>query len=573
MKTKYFLVLFSCITLQIQAQWSLDTAATLESNLQISVIDSETDASGNIYITGEFRGTVDFDPDPMNSVNVTASDGSGNNLNQGFIAKYDSDLNLIWAKEIQTIYNNFATVTVRKISVNGAGNLVITALSGNVRLVFYYTTDGTLQWSYNGRFIANGNDLTLAGAELDDANNIYIYGELDASASSNLGYQILDAAGNILDFYNETRAAGRQPFVWRFDTNYNRLSYTFENDDIVIRDLISYNNDIYIVGEAQHPWMTSVYGLELRHPDNMNFNSNYGFMMKMNSSLAGVWVRSIGSEEMDEQVTHIAADANGLYIAGISGNHPAPTASGSAFFIRVRAQTFQMGAYYKSSKAFMMKFDLSGNIQWGRLIHGDERFTSANPSDIVVDQNNVYIAGNYNDTFEFNSTSSGSDIRTTSGNLDGYFVHYLQDGTYQNTYTFGNGNTDRLQSISLSGSNLYFTGYFTGTLDIDVSSNTQNIMSSNRASFITKNTENTLSTANFQINKNKLVVAPNPTQNFISIQTDMEILSITLYNASAQKVMTVRSAKTIDISHLNTGMYYAHITTNKGTVHKKINKL
>ncbi|WP_430411089.1 T9SS type A sorting domain-containing protein [Kordia sp.] len=473
---------------------------------------------------------------------------------------------------MQTVYNNFSAVTVRKLSVNDAGNLVITAFSGNVKLVFYYTTNGTLQWSYNGRFIANGNDLTLQGAILDNTDSIYMFGELNASSSSNLGYQILDASGNLLTFYNETRPAGRQPFVWKFDTNYNRLAYTFENDAIVIRDLKIYNNDIYIVGQALNYWMTNVYGLEVRHPDNLNFNSAYGFLMKMNSSLSGVWVRSIGSEEMDEGLTNIFIDANGIYISGFSGNHFAPTASGSAFYIRIRGQSFALGAFYKSTKTFLMKFDLSGTIQWGRLIYGNSRYTSAYASNIAVDQNNIYLSGSYNDTFEFNSTS-GSDTRTTSGDLDGYFVHYLQDGTYENTYTFGNSTTDRMSSVLISGTNLYFTGDFSGTIDADVSSTTQNIVSSNRSSFITKNSLNTLDIEDVFLSEKSLSVVPNPTKNSFTIQTEIQINHVEVYDVNARKVMEYAHQKTIDISNLPSGMYYVTINTAQGNIHKKIIKI
>gem|GEM_PF-2958212 len=53
-----------------------------------------TDEASNIYIAGNFSGTVDFDPD-VNTVNVTAAGNS-----DGFIARYDAAGNFSYARNI-----------------------------------------------------------------------------------------------------------------------------------------------------------------------------------------------------------------------------------------------------------------------------------------------------------------------------------------------------------------------------------------------------------------------------------------------------------------------------------------
>lgn len=66
---------------------------------------------------------------------------------------------------------------------------------------------------------------------------------------------------------------------------------------------------------------------------------------------------------------------------------------------------------------------------------------------------------------------------------------------------------------------------------------------------------------------------PNPTNNIITIITDDEIKSLTIYNALGVKVNFVQmNANTIDISSFARGLYYLSITNSKGIVTRKIIK-
>ncbi|MEY4926500.1 MAG: hypothetical protein RI894_936 [Bacteroidota bacterium] len=49
-------------------------------------------ATGSFYVAGTFGGTVDFDP----NAGVTNRSASSGNYQDGFIAKYDTDMNLLW---------------------------------------------------------------------------------------------------------------------------------------------------------------------------------------------------------------------------------------------------------------------------------------------------------------------------------------------------------------------------------------------------------------------------------------------------------------------------------------------
>src|SRR5688572_33038166 len=78
-----------------------------------------TDASGNIYTTGFFKGNVDFDPgqgiynlNPFDSVDL-------------YISKLDSSGKFLWVKQMDV---NFNTISARgkAITVDAVGNIFVT---------------------------------------------------------------------------------------------------------------------------------------------------------------------------------------------------------------------------------------------------------------------------------------------------------------------------------------------------------------------------------------------------------------------------------------------------------------
>lgn len=93
------LFLFACISIPpktlksqaIQAEW----ARAFTSNLSFVPYDMIMDSLKNIYITGGFYSTADFDPGP-GIYNLTS-----NGYEDAFIAKLDSAGNLIWAKKLR----------------------------------------------------------------------------------------------------------------------------------------------------------------------------------------------------------------------------------------------------------------------------------------------------------------------------------------------------------------------------------------------------------------------------------------------------------------------------------------
>ena len=87
---------YQVITIQVTPQTSLaGWADTFGGPNEDEALASVTDASGNVYVTGFFNGTVDFDPG--SGVKNLTSNGSGT-AGDAFLAKYDASGALVWAE-------------------------------------------------------------------------------------------------------------------------------------------------------------------------------------------------------------------------------------------------------------------------------------------------------------------------------------------------------------------------------------------------------------------------------------------------------------------------------------------
>lgn len=82
------------------------------------------DVAGNLYLTGYFDGTADFDPDTASTFNMT----SQFNASDIFICKLDTDGNFIWAKQFTGTQSHGGVGYA--LDVDGSGNVYSTGTIG-----------------------------------------------------------------------------------------------------------------------------------------------------------------------------------------------------------------------------------------------------------------------------------------------------------------------------------------------------------------------------------------------------------------------------------------------------------
>lgn len=182
--------------------------------------DVEVDSLGNIYLSGFFRGTVDFDPG-KSTVNLTASSPTGN----PFVAKFSPEGNLIWARQLETTLP--AQDASLYVELDGSGNVYLAGTyeasiavdnltqdnadpAGGKTDIFLATLDAT-----SGAFFrllsfggSSGNELIESFAVDASSDTLAIAGFVGSPVDFDLSEGIVEI----------TPAAGSNAFVVALDT-------------------------------------------------------------------------------------------------------------------------------------------------------------------------------------------------------------------------------------------------------------------------------------------------------------------------------------------------------------------
>ena len=190
-------------------------------------------------------------------------------------------------------------------------------------------------------------------------------------------------------------------------------------------------------------------------------------------SPAWLWSKSMGSTTNDFAYSIAADGAGDIYTVG--------TFAGTVDFDP------GPGVFNKtaigSHDIYILKLDASGNFLWANTIGGtnwDEALS------VVLDlQGNIYITGDFSDIVDFDP-GIGTFILTAAGGSDIFICKMDASGNLIWAKRMGGTGDDSGTSISLDGmGNIYTTGYFIGTVDMDPGTGVYNLTSSGSV-FISK---------------------------------------------------------------------------------------
>ncbi|MDP4265503.1 MAG: SBBP repeat-containing protein [Bacteroidota bacterium] len=362
------------------------------------------DASGNVYITGSFSGTSDFDPGP-GIFNLTSA-GSWDI----FICKLNSSGNFLWAKRFgastQEDHGNAITVDASgNVYATGSfkGTIDFDPGPGTYPLTADYIDVFVLKLDASGNFIwakKMGGIFTDVGNSIavDASGNVYTTGYFVATADFDpdpATYYLVYGTGDEDGFISKLDASGNFVWVKHFSP------HTYDN---------CYSNGIAVDASGNVYTTGSFKGTTDFDPGPGTFNLvanglNDGFVCKLNSSGDFVWAKKSGGCQEEDYGTSVAVDASGnVYTTGVF-QYYADFDPGTGIY-----ELHADGA----TDVYISKLNASGNFVWAIRLGG------TNPDycySIVVDASgNIFTAGFFKGTADFDPGTGILNFVSAGGN-------------------------------------------------------------------------------------------------------------------------------------------------------------
>ena len=439
------------------------------------------DDSGNVYTTGSFYGTVDFDP----SAGVHNLTSYADDI---FICKLDSQGNFVWAKQMQNgPYGG------------GAGLAIVLDAPGNIYISgrFYSTVDfdpgpGVYSLTAGGphgficKFNASGNlawarqlldgicQGECSSVAVDATGNVFITGWVQGPGDFDPGPGVfMIGNSSALDaFIVKLDVSGN--FVWA-RANQALLPNGRVVPGITIPIALDATGNIYIAG--------NFYGTVDFDPGpgvySLDGTLGNTCVWKLDPAGNLVWAGQMGMLGYYGGCAIVLDAAANVYITGSFG--------GTADF-DPGPGTFNLGTLANGSSfignAFVAKLDASGNFSWARQMAGNG---DASGYSIALDAaGNVYTAGAFKGTTDFDPGSGVYNL-TAAGSGDVFISKLDRNGNF--IWAVQMGGTGRAEAYAMALDNLaniYTTGYFVGTADFDPGLGTYNLTNSGYDMFIQK---------------------------------------------------------------------------------------
>jgi hypothetical protein len=400
---------------------------------------STADAAGNVYTAGYFSGTADFDPGP-NTANRTAVGYS-----DAFISKLDASGNYVWVIQL----SGSGGANINDVEVDAQGNIyVIGGGSGGIDFdpgpgvvnpagsgfVAKYDPDGNLIWVSR----ATGG-MALA---IDANDNVYVTGHgVQVSQYANDAYIAkLSSTGALL--WKKTVGGKKEDIAW---------SIAVDHDGNVIAGG-SFMSDTLDVDPGPGVFnLTNPLG---------GFDS---WLIKLDPSGNFIWGGAITPEYPYDIKTDAA---NNIYITGFFG--------GIADFNPLPG-TFNLSTAPGAADTYLCKLNSLGYLEWVQQLAGTSgSFNYAKAMELDAG-GNIYISGYIQGTFDMDPGPGTATF--TSVPAGGPFVgKFDANGNYVWGKVFG--GTAQAQSYGIgvdAAQNVYTTGFFKDTIDLDPGPNTANV--------------------------------------------------------------------------------------------------
>lgn len=519
----------------------------------------QVDAAGNVYTSGMYKGTVDFDP----GIGVFNLSSTGDD--DVFISKVDASGNFLWAKSIGGVdfeYNG-------SLALDASGNVYTTGIFNDIvdfdpgAAVFNLASNGLFDIFISkldaaGNFVwakkigASDNDGGVSVA-VDAIGNIYTSGFFRDTVDfdAGLGTFTLAAKGDYDTFITKLDATGN--FIWAKAIGGIGLDFSYAT-------AIDPLGNSYTAG-----WFDGTMDFD---PGVGTFNltsagSSDIFIVKLNSAGNFVWAKAMGSPLVDNP-NSIAIDKSGNVITTGSFSGIADFNPGSG--------TFTIAAV-GANDVFISKLDGAGNFIWAKTIGGTN---SDDGNSLTTDAfKNVYSTGNFVGTCDFDPGIASFNLNATGS---GAYISKLDSaGNFVWAKIIDGTGTDGAYGLTLDNSgNIYTVGAFENTVDFDPNTGTSYLVSNGVTDIFIQKLCQTNCAVGIEENvwQKNFTIYPNPTTGEFNLQsTDIRSLTVYVFDITGKLVLTEimnHGTTTINARHLNAGVYSLKVVSSEGAINKKL---
>lgn len=512
-------------------------------------ISNKVDSQGNVYNTGYFHGTVDFDPNGGETL-LTAN-GQNEEI---FISKLSPDGNLLWVHAFGSNEDDRGMV----VNVDHDDNVYVSGyFTGNVDFdpsagvntltgdedffLLKLSSEGDFLWAKN---IGESNSALAQAIAITDDNDVIVaasfYGDVDVDPGS--GVNLIESEETAVVIIKFT-ASGE--FQW---------AAPIIGSGVYISEMV-----IDPQGRICSTGGISVSADLDPGSSTLNFINPGGavFLQVLSENGGLIWAKQFGGVNGSGQDMRIDDQGN-FYIAG-SYNFSTDFDPAPGEYIMASAG---------SMDAFLVKLNADGNLVWAKSLGGTQ---GERAKGLEINNGDLIITGYFGGTSDL-QFGDGQSLFTSAGLNDIFITSLTTDGAFNWVSTFGGSSDDSVSSISQDGNgSFHITGSLQGTADLDPTEAVANFTSGGTLDvYQLKFSELPASVPN--IKHLDVTAYPNPSEDVIQFVTSGKITSIDLFDMSGKFLLTVNDSF-LNMAELPAGIYTVLIRTSDGIVSRHISRL
>jgi hypothetical protein len=394
-------------------------------NGQVDGSAVKTDSSGNVYVVGQFNGTVIFDG-PGGSDSETALNG------ETFLTKFNANGTYGWTRVFDDT-TMFDISDGSGVAIDSSGNVYITGsflgtvifdgVGGSHSLTANATTSYVAKFSTNGDYewaktfdTNSGSSSYAQDIAINSSGDIYIAGIFNGTVT-------FDGAGGS---HNQT-TANNDSFVTEYSPDgayqWTRTADASASGAYIepMRLAVDSSGNVYVVG-----WWggTIVFDGVGGNNSQTVSQSQAAFITKYSANGAYDWTKVTYNSVLNAftGANSVATDKNGnVYIAG--------SFRGTVLFDGPGGSDSQTDPV-TSSAAYLTKINANGTYGWTRINDTSSSGSFSDGAEVATDYDgSVYYSGSFWGTVVFDGPG-GSDSQT-SANEATFLTKINASGTYQ----------------------------------------------------------------------------------------------------------------------------------------------